>query len=102
MLTYQQEIENIKKQMVEKFNPLDIILFGSCSKGLITKNSDIDICVITHTDNKRKLIQDILLEIEYEMDLDVIVYTPSEWERYKDNKAMFAHIVNSTGVSLIG
>lgn len=102
MYLYNETIENIKKQIVEKFRPVDIILFGSHAKGLARRQSDIDICVITETENKRKLVQDILLEIDYDVNLDVVVYTPTQWQQYKDDKAMFAHIINKTGVSIVG
>jgi predicted nucleotidyltransferase len=97
-----ESIQNIKNQIINKFNPVDIILFGSLAKGLSRKGSDIDICVIKETDNKRKLIQDILFEVDEDVDLDVVVYTPSQWERYKNDKMMFAHVINRTGVSIVG
>ena len=102
MCSYNQEIENIKVQLINKFHPMDIILFGSCAKRRVTKHSDIDICVIVDTDDKRQTVRNILLGIEHEMDMDVVVYTPDEWQKYKDNAATFAGVINKTGVSLIG
>lgn len=102
MFAYSEEINRIKNQIVEKFGPVDIILFGSCAKGRITKKSDIDICVVTNTDDKRKTVIDILTDIDYTIDLDIVVYTPDEWQRYKNDQATFAGIINRTGVSLIG
>lgn len=102
MYPYKQIIEDIKNQILEKFKPIDIILFGSFAKGLVRKHSDIDICVITYTDNKRELVRDILLEVDCDFDLDVVVYTPEQWQRYQDDKAMFANVIKRTGVSLIG
>ncbi len=99
---FNETIENIRNQIIKKFNPVDVILFGSQAKGLVRKQSDVDICVITETDNKRKLVQDILLEVDCDIDLDVVVYTPTQWQRYKDDKAMFAHVINKTGVSIVG
>lgn len=97
-----EKIVSITKQIIEKFKPVDIILFGSYAKGLARRQSDIDICVIAETDNKRQLVQDILLEIDCDIDLDVVVYTPKQWEQYKNNKSMFAHIINKTGVRIGG
>ncbi|MBU7007082.1 nucleotidyltransferase domain-containing protein [Phosphitispora fastidiosa] len=102
MPIYDETIQNVKRQIVNKFHPVDVILFGSHAKGLVRKSSDIDICVIKDTQNKRELIQDILLEIDSDIDLDVIVYTPAQWEKYKDDKTMFAHVINKTGVSIVG
>lgn len=97
-----QNIEDIKQQIIDKFNPKEIYLFGSYAKGVVTQHSDIDICVIIDTDNKRQLTQKIYLEVESDMDFDIVIYTPLEWEKYKEDKATFANIINSTGVSLHG
>ncbi|MDT3698665.1 MAG: nucleotidyltransferase domain-containing protein [Thermincola sp.] len=102
MSIHDEKLQRISNKIFNKFDPVDVILFGSWSKGLIRKNSDIDICVIKDTQNKRQLVQDILLEIDCDVDLDVIVYTPSQWERYRNDKSMFAHVINRTGVSLGG
>lgn len=96
------EIEKIKNQLLEKYHPEDIILFGSCAKGRVTRKSDIDLCVIMDTDDRRKLLQEMLLELDYVLDLDIVIITPQMWETTKDNKATFANIINRTGVSLIG
>lgn len=102
MSLYDNEIERIRNQIIEKYNPVDIILFGSCAKGRVTKKSDVDICVIMPMTNRRETVQSILLNVEYDVDLDVVVYTPEEWQKYKDDMATFAGIINKTGVSLIG
>jgi len=102
MCPYDNEIEKIKNQIINKYAPKDIILFGSCAKGLVKRGSDIDICVILETEDKRKILREMLVDIEYDVDLDIVIYTPSEWSRYKDDKANFANIINRTGVSLVG
>ncbi|MBO8159057.1 nucleotidyltransferase domain-containing protein [Thermosyntropha sp.] len=98
----EKEIEKIKSQMVDKYNPLDIILFGSCAKGLAGKSSDIDLCVILETDNKRRTLAEMLVDIGCEMDLDIVIYTPEEWSTHKDDRATLAGVINRTGVSLLG
>ncbi|SPF48161.1 Nucleotidyltransferase domain protein [Candidatus Desulfosporosinus infrequens] len=102
MCPYDVEIEDIKNQLIKMYNPLDIILFGSCAKGRVTRSSDVDICLILETNDKRKIVRDILCEVEYNVDLDVVIYTPQEWRNNKDDQATFAGIIQRTGVSLIG
>ena len=102
MCPYDVEIESIKNQLIIKYNPLDIILFGSCAKGRVTRSSDIDLCLILETDDKRKLVRDILSEVDYKVDLDVVIYTPQEWQNNKDDQTTFAGIIQRTWVSLIG
>lgn len=102
MCPYYNEIEKIKSQIINKYTPEDIILFGSCAKGPIKRGSDIDICVIMDTQDKRQTLIEMLINIEYDVDLDIVIYTTSEWLRYKDDKANFANVIKRTGVSLIG
>ncbi len=96
------EIEVIKNQLVEKYDPVDIILFGSCARGRVSRSSDVDLCVILETDDKRKITRDMLLNIDYNVDLDIVVLTPSEWQDNKEKKSTFINIIFRTGVSLIG
>ena len=102
MCPYDFEIEYIKNQLIKKYNPIDIILFGSCARGRVTRSSDVDICIILETKDKRKIVRDILIDVEYKVDLDVVVYTPQEWQDNKDDQSTFAGIINRTGVSLVG
>ncbi len=101
-MVFKTEIENIKNQIVEKYNPADIYLFGSQAKGLIRKNSDIDLCVIINYINKRQLIQEMLCELDYVVDLDIVIYSEEEWIKNRDDLSTFASIINKTGVSLLG
>ena len=96
------EIEDIKNQIIEKYNPKDIYLFGSHAKGLTNKNSDVDICVVINTDNKRKLLQEMLYNIDYNNDVDIVIYTEEEWNKYRFDTTTFANIINRTGVSILG
>lgn len=96
------EIQNIKEQIVQKFDPKKIILFGSQVKGTCTKHSDIDLCIIKNTDNKRELIAEIYLSIESSKPYDVLVYTEQEWEDNVRDKASFAYLINKSGVEIYG
>lgn len=102
MYPYQEKVEELKNQILAKYKPMDIILFGSFAKGLVRKNSDIDLCVIIDTNNKRQLARDMLLDVDSDFDVDIVIYTPDQWQRYKDDEATFASIINRTGVSLVG
>lgn len=101
MLLTSWSVENLKQQIVKRYNPVDIILFGSYAKGVIRKASDVDLCIIIDTDDKRKLLQDIYMTIESELDFDVIIYTQDEWARYKTDSSTFGYIVFRTGVSIV-
>ncbi|SNS44257.1 Nucleotidyltransferase domain-containing protein [Anaerovirgula multivorans] len=96
------EVENIKKQIIRRYKPHKIILFGSLAKGVIKKNSDIDICIVKDTEDKRSLISDIYINIDSTCPFDVIVYTLKEWEdNIKDNTS-FAYNIFEEGKLLYG
>ncbi len=100
-INFTEEIKSVAQQIIDRFNPKDIILFGSYAKGLVIKESDIDLCVIFDSGDKRKLVQEILLETESETDIDIVVFLSDEWDKYMDDQSTFAGIVYRTGVSLI-
>lgn len=78
----QREIENIKKQIVEKYKPQRVILFGSAAWGNVTSDSDVDFLIIKKDvpyygiDRMREL--DHL--IAYNVAVDFLVYKPEEYE----------------------
>ena len=73
----QKAINQVVKQIVEKFKPQKIILFGSYAKGNPRPESDVDMLVVMDTQLKeiQQAIQ-ICQQIEYRFGLDLIVHTP--------------------------
>lgn len=100
MFPYHQEIERIKAQIAAKFQPEKVILFGSCAKRRVSRHSDIDICVVMDTEDRRRTVADILLSVDSDVDMDVVVVSPAEWQRQKDNPATLIGIIHRSGVSL--
>ena len=73
----QKAIDQVVEQIVEKFNPQKIILFGSYARGNPRPESDVDLLVVMNTSLKevRQAIQ-ICQNIQYRFGLDLIVHTP--------------------------
>jgi uncharacterized protein len=73
----QKAIDQVVKQIVEKFKPQKIILFGSYAKGNPRPESDVDLLVVMDTPLRevQQAIQ-ICQQIEYRFGLDLIVHTP--------------------------
>lgn len=73
----QKAIDQVVKQIVEKFKPQKIILFGSYARGNPRPESDVDLLVVMDTKLKdvRQAIE-ICQQIEYRFGLDLIVHTP--------------------------
>lgn len=97
-----ERIELIKNQLLNKFHPKRIILFGSAAKGTYNKDSDLDLCIIQDYENKRSLLTDIYTELDCNFPYDIILYSEREWHDNVDDKGSFAHIINNTGVQIYG
>lgn len=102
MIPFVKEIEDIKNQIIIKYNPLKIILFGSCAKGIAKENSDIDLCIICQYEDKKDKLLDMLINIEYDRDVDFILYRPEVWDRYTEDLGTFASLIKREGVVLYG
>ncbi|HOD41127.1 MAG TPA: nucleotidyltransferase domain-containing protein [Candidatus Wallbacteria bacterium] len=96
------EREKIVAQIVKKYAPERIFLFGSSARGTAKKNSDIDLCIIMSTNDKRKLLTDLYYNITSEKPVDFLLYTPAEWERCISDKTSFAYKILHSGVVLHG
>ena len=73
----QAAIDDVVRQIVEKFHPQKIILFGSYARGNFRPESDVDLLVVMETELKpvRQEIE-ISRQLDYEFGLDLLVYTP--------------------------
>ena len=73
----QKAIDQVVQQIVEKFKPQKIILFGSYARGNPRPESDVDLLVVMDTPLRevQQAIQ-IAQQIEYRFGLDLIVHTP--------------------------
>jgi predicted nucleotidyltransferase len=79
---YQRKIQEITQQIVKKYKPEKIILFGSFAYGKPKLSSDVDLMIIKKT--KKRLcerIKEVLFMIDSSLPLDVLVYTPKEFQR---------------------
>jgi len=97
-----KEINLIKEQIVSHYSPSKIIVFGSQAKGTATKKSDIDLCIVKDTDNKRELLTDIYLNIESSKPFDLLLYTEAEWNQCVNDTTSFAYLINKKGTIIYG
>jgi predicted nucleotidyltransferase len=75
-------LTEVVRHIVEAVNPDKIILFGSCARGTLHENSDIDLYIIksgnyNHFDLQGE-IHELLADIR--RDFDVLVRTPEQIE----------------------
>ncbi len=75
----QSQIDSITKQLIQKYKPEKIILFGSGATGQMTHDSDLDFLLVKD-DNKPR--HDRMVEVYKLVDKDIaadfLVYTPEE------------------------
>lgn len=79
--------------------PEKIILFGSMASGKTEEWSDVDLVIIKNTDKPfLDRIKDVLLLLKPQVGLDVLVYTPQEFEKLSSASLFFKEEVDKKGV----
>lgn len=75
-------IEGVVRQIVERFQPERIVLFGSYAMGRQRPDSDVDLLVVMDTPlHERVQAARICQSIDYHFALDLIVRTPAALKR---------------------
>ena len=81
-LDFDNEIKSITKQLIEKYGPEKIILFGSAARGDLGQANDLDFLIIKQDvplygiDRMRELDE----LIDRNAAVDMLVYRPDEFE----------------------
>lgn len=81
-----KELERFKNQMKKKYDIERIIVFGSLATGKFTKESDIDLIIVSKSfKNKKSFERSPPLYKEWDLDypVDFLCYTPEEFEKRK-------------------
>lgn len=95
---FKAELKKIVKQIIERYQPKKIILFGSATSGKYKKDSDVDLLIIKESKKRRvDRIGEILNLVERQIPLDPLVYTPSEFEERLKMGDFFLKEVLDTG-----
>jgi uncharacterized protein len=92
-LNSDEYIQELTNKIVDSFNPIRVYLFGSYAYGNPSPDSDIDLMIVMNSDLPRyKRSSAIHLKcFPYKIPLDILVYTPDEFEYWKDT---INHIIN--------
>lgn len=79
-------IAEMTRRIVEQFDPLQVILFGSQARGDARPDSDIDLLVVfSHVENNRQMrvnIRNVLTDLPVAK--DIFVSTPDEIKQSQD------------------
>ena len=101
---FEKEIENIVIQIIEKYEPQKIILFGSAARGESGSDSDADFLIIKKdtpfygADRIRELSRIVNRNIP----VDFLVYRPEEFEKRVEMGDPFLKAIIKEGRVLYG
>jgi len=100
----QSEIASITAQLVEKYKPEKIILFGSAARGDATGDSDADFLIIKKdTPYKgRDRIIEVSRLIDRNIPADFLVYRPEEFDKRLAMGDPFLEMIVAEGKVLYG
>jgi predicted nucleotidyltransferase len=95
------DIQKIVQQIVARFRPQKVILFGSYAHGKPTRDSDVDLLVVMDTEEQViHAAARISAAIDHPFPLDILVVKPSEWQASVARRGVFATDVMAQGVVL--
>jgi len=81
-IDFEKEINNIASQIIEKYKPEKIILFGSAARGEKNLDSDADFLIIKKETPLygADRIRELSRLIDRNIPIDLLVYRPEEFE----------------------
>ena len=96
-----KDIQTIVRQIVDRFTPQKIILFGSYAYGERSDDSDVDILVIKDTEETPpRFAAKIAAAIDHPFPIDIVVWRPAEFAASLARKGNFATQVALHGLTL--
>lgn len=100
----EKQIESIKQQLIDKYKPEKIIIFGSYAKGEFNEDSDIDFLIIKKdTPNLgRERAREIRRLIEKNVACDFLVYRPEELQERIKLEDPFIKLILKEGKVIYG
>jgi len=90
--------------VIRRINPHKIFLFGSRAGGHADEGSDIDLLVVVPSDDRpierRLKLRKMLREYDRRFGLDLLVYTPDEFDTFKNDPSSFVSSAIKRGMKL--
>ena len=96
-----RQIKNFVKQVVDRFHPQRVILFGSYAYGKPTADSDVDLLVVMpHKGHPALQAAEIRKAVRAGFPMDLIVRSPREIRRRLEMGDFFIHEIMERGQPL--
>lgn len=92
-------INDLVRRIVDAVHPLRIILFGSATRGEMGADSDLDVLIVMPEGiHRRRTAQDVHQRLfGFPVPVDVLVATPGDLEKHKDNIGLIYYRVLREG-----
>ena len=103
-LDISKEIQRITDQIIEKYKPDKIILFGSAARGELEPDSDVDFLIIKKDSPLygADRIRELSRMIDRNIPVDFLVYRPDEFEQRIQMEDPFLKAILKEGRVLYG
>ena len=103
-LDFQKEIQNITRQIIEKYKPEKVILFGSAARGEPNLDSDADFLIIKKETPLygADRIRELSRMIDRNIPIDLLIYRPEEFQKWLQLGDPFLKSVLKEGKVLYG
>jgi predicted nucleotidyltransferase len=103
-IDFEKEIRSITAQIIEKYKPEKIILFGSAVNGKFGSDSDVDLLIIKKDSPKygADRIRELSKIIDRNIPVDFLVYRPEEFQKRLNMGDPFLKAVLKEGKVLYG
>ncbi len=96
-----QELERCLSLLIRMEQPEKIILFGSLAQGQVSEWSDLDLVVVQQTELPfLERSKQALRLLRPQVGLDVLVYTPEEFEQLCQERRFFREEILDKGQAL--
>jgi uncharacterized protein len=94
-----KQLEEITATIIDKFNPVRVIVFGSHARGEATEESDLDLFVEMESalrPPQRSIEVGAVFGLR-KWSLDVVVYTPAEVQRLRKIRGTLLSTIEAEG-----
>ena len=102
--TLQKEIQSLTDQIVKKYHPQKIILFGSAARGDFGRDSDLDFLVIKKAVPKSNIHRrwELRKLVDESLPVDFLVLKPDELKIRLEKEDPFVEMIMKEGKVLYG
>ena len=103
-IDFEKEIENITAQIIARYKPEKIILFGSAARGKFSLDSDVDFLIIKKDTPLygADRIRELSKILERNIPLDLLIYRPEEFQKRLEMGDPFLKVIIKEGKVLYG